>query len=268
MRTVKSITEILSLGAAPKLHGSKQTKKQEFTNSNWDIDRSGPRALHIGLYKEETNLRASDIEGAAPNINKFKSTRQGNDPLNPSYQLSKVEVRPVTPPKFIRDAMNIDDIDKSKPKADTMAGRKTRDVMAIDDIAGTRATQRHKARPSSNFNAIDYSDVTKMERKSKRCSNPLDPTYTHTDDNGKTFEIGVVAGSKPAKMPDAPKDKSAYGGSLNTKDIAGAQTSTKGLGVFANVTRRTEQMTSTNLDTKTVFGAQSGTLLKGPKTKR
>ena len=27
-------------------------------------------------------------------------------------------------------------------------------------------------------------------------------------------------------------------------------------------------MTSTNLDTKTVFGAQSGTLLKGPKTKR
>lgn len=27
-------------------------------------------------------------------------------------------------------------------------------------------------------------------------------------------------------------------------------------------------MTSTNLDTKNVFGAQSGTLLKGPKTKR
>ena len=68
-----------------------------------------------------------------------------------------------------------------------MAGRKTRDVMAIDDIAGTRATQRHKPRATSNFNVYDYTDVTKIERKSKRCSNPLDPVYTHTDDNGKTF---------------------------------------------------------------------------------
>lgn len=38
-------------------------------------------------------------------------------------------MRPATPPKFIRDAMVIDDIDKSRPKADMMAGRATRDVM-------------------------------------------------------------------------------------------------------------------------------------------
>ena len=79
-----------------------------------------------------------------------------------------------------------------------------------------------------------------MERKSKRCSNPLDPVYGHTDEDGKKMEIGIVEGSKPAKMPEPPKDRSAYGGSLQTTDIAGAQTSTKGLGVFANVTRRSE----------------------------
>ena len=79
-----------------------------------------------------------------------------------------------------------------------------------------------------------------MERKSKRCSNPLDPTYTVTDENGKATEIGCVDGSKPARMPSPPKDRSSYGGSLQTGDIAGAQTSTKGLGVFANVQRRTE----------------------------
>ena len=55
-------------------------------------------------------------------------------------------MRPATPPKFIRDAMNIDDIDKTRPKADTMKGRVTRDVMKVDDIAGTRAQQRHKPR--------------------------------------------------------------------------------------------------------------------------
>lgn len=49
------------LGAAPKLHGSKKINKAEFSNQNWDIDRSGPRALHIGLYKQETNLKTDDI---------------------------------------------------------------------------------------------------------------------------------------------------------------------------------------------------------------
>lgn len=137
--------------------------------------------------------------------------------------------------------MAIDDIDKSRPKADAMAGRPTRDVMKIDDIQGTRAQARHKPRQNSNgFTSYDYNDVTKIERKSKRCSNPLDPTYTITDENGQSVEIGVVAGSKPARMPDPPKDRSSFGGSLNTSDIAGAQTSTKGLGVFANVQRRSE----------------------------
>lgn len=40
------------LGAQPKLFGSKQVNKPEFSNQNWDIDRSGPRALHIGNPKD------------------------------------------------------------------------------------------------------------------------------------------------------------------------------------------------------------------------
>ena len=150
-----------------------------------------------------------------------------------------------------------------------MAVRKTRDVLRIDDIEGTKAQLRHRPRLNSGgYTTYDYNDVTKIERKSKRCSNPLDPTYTIIDESGKQVEIGCVDGSKPAKMPEPPKDRSKYGGSLVTGDIAGALTSTKGLGVFQNVTRRSEQMISTNLDTKNVLGAQSGTLLKGPKTKR
>ena len=108
--------------------------------------------------------------------------------MNPNYNLSKVEVRPATPPKFIRDAMAIDDIDKSKPKADIMAGRATRDVMKIDDIGGTRAQQRHKPRQNAGgYTSYDYNDITKQERKSKRCSNPLDPTYTVMDDDNKAI---------------------------------------------------------------------------------
>lgn len=39
-----------------------------------------------------------------------------NNPLNPSYQLPKVEMKPATPPKFIRDNLTNEDIEGAKPK--------------------------------------------------------------------------------------------------------------------------------------------------------
>ena len=41
---------LITLGAQPKLFGSKVTNKPELSNQNWDIDRSGPRALHLGIF--------------------------------------------------------------------------------------------------------------------------------------------------------------------------------------------------------------------------
>jgi hypothetical protein len=45
MVTVISINNFL--GASPRLHGSKEVNKPEFSNTNWDIARSQPAALHI-----------------------------------------------------------------------------------------------------------------------------------------------------------------------------------------------------------------------------
>jgi len=47
---------------------------------------------------------------------KFTTTRIGGDPLNPQYKVPVVEKRPVTPPRFVRDHMEIDDIDGARPK--------------------------------------------------------------------------------------------------------------------------------------------------------
>ena len=142
--------------------------------------------------------------------------------------------------------------------------------MKLDDIPGTKSKPRHQARErTTGFSAFDYSDVTKKPQVSMRCSNPLDPCYDHIDENGNKCEIGYVDGAKPAKMPDAPKEQAKNRcGSLSTTDIEGAQTSTKGLGVFAHAKRREEQMTSTNLQIKDVEGSGAGSLLKGVKTKR
>lgn len=55
-----------------------------------------------------------------------------NNPLNPSYKLSQVEIRPVTPPKFIRDHLKNDDIEGSKPKKPTYY--ETRDTILVSVI--------------------------------------------------------------------------------------------------------------------------------------
>ena len=70
----------------------------------------------MGLHKNETNLTTGDVHGAQPDATKFKTKRIGNDPLNPTYNLSKVAVRPTTPPRFIRDAMGVTDIEGTRPK--------------------------------------------------------------------------------------------------------------------------------------------------------
>lgn len=100
----------------------------------------------MGLYKEETNLKTNDIFRANPQAVKFTTKREASNPLNPHYSLSKVEYRPVTPPKFIRDQMQVDDIDKAKPKVDTRTAAQTKNIMKIDDIEGAVAHMRHKAR--------------------------------------------------------------------------------------------------------------------------
>jgi hypothetical protein len=192
----------------------------------------------MGLYKDETNLKTTDIAGAQPQVVKFQSKRVDHNPLDPKYNLSKVEYRPVTPPKFIRDQMSVDDIPSARPKVDKKSGVAVKNIMQTSDIDGTSSSVRHKARGRSNgYSSIDYQDVTKVVKTSNRCSNPLDPVYTVYDDDGKTMTIGEVDGSKPAKMPDQPTKKTGEykGGCLETGDIAGAQTSTKGKGIFANV---------------------------------
>ena len=65
--------------------------------------------------------------------------RWPSNPLNPQYELARVETRPITPPKFIRDQMSIDDIEGARSKQDWHKTAKTKEINKIDDIEGTRA---------------------------------------------------------------------------------------------------------------------------------
>lgn len=62
----------------------------------------------IELVKEEYNMRTDDIQGTHPNVMKDTiRTKRVTNPLDPQYVLSNVEQRPPTPPKFLRDNINI-----------------------------------------------------------------------------------------------------------------------------------------------------------------
>ena len=88
--------------------------------------------------------------------------------MNPEYDLPKFEVELPPPPKFIRDGMNISDIDgtKAKQKVYKFLG----DKMNVDDIEGT--SPKKKLHRSSKHDQ-EYKDV--YQKKEKKRDFPYNP---------------------------------------------------------------------------------------------
>ena len=70
--------------------------------------------------------------------------------------------------------------------------------MSIHDIDGTKAKPHTYSRAENKaYHCMDYRDVTNVNFKSTRTTNPLEPTYINRDEtkNMEICEIGRVAGS-------------------------------------------------------------------------
>jgi hypothetical protein len=185
-----SVSSQTVIGASPKVHGSKPIgNKLPWNLSNLDIERSSPRALHVGLSKQENNMRTEDILGAKPQCVKFQTTRLDTNPLNPKYKLQTAIYLPPEPMRFVRDQMSIDDIEGAKPSRKKHVDIQTRNNMDITDIDGAKPKYGHEIKErkegfgkSYNYNPMDYRDVTHTEFKSTRDVNPLMPTYIVRND--------------------------------------------------------------------------------------
>jgi hypothetical protein len=65
--------------------------------------------VSLELDRPEFNLATRDIRGTQPNAMKDTIvTGRHTDPLNPTYKLPAVEMKPPTPPKFLRDSIRVD----------------------------------------------------------------------------------------------------------------------------------------------------------------
>ena len=174
------------------------TNKIDFINKNDDIEKSNPKILHYPLNKPEYNLYNKDIEKSSPDVNQFKSKRNTN-PLQPKYKLSKLEDYPPEIPKFIRDSMDISDIQGASPSKKTYI--KLKDNLSEKIIEGAKRKVIYDPRKNfgkMKYHYIDYSDLNSETFKTKRNTNALDPIYIFKNkDGGKMYYYGPIEKSKP-----------------------------------------------------------------------
>ena len=234
------------------------TNKVDFINKVDDIDRTNPKILHYPLNKPEYNLTNKDIEKSSPQMNHLKTKRCTN-PLEPKYNLPKVEEYPPEIPKFIRDSIDIKDISGARPQK--YFQWKTRETFPINNhgIEGskTKETYVRKNLGSIKYHYIDYSDLTRDIFKSKRNTNPLDPIYGFKK-NEEIFKYGPIEKSKPQTQYPF-----FYQPALNLKldDIKGSNIGSK---------NKINKFNGNNyeLTTQDIKGCNVGSLKKGIVTQR
>ena len=244
-------------GAQPYLPGYKYINKPNFYAIE-DIDKACPQPRHRSLNKPSMNLLTADLPNASPNVLQFQTTRKDHNPLNPIYKLPSYEVKPNTPPLYLRDAINIDDIEGCKPSVYSKWQTRNSD---ISDIPGAKAqTRRLLNKPDLN-NPRDINTIEVFE--SKRVTNPLMPEYLCRDENNQLVTVGNVLGSQPRRTVNL--STSPHNRHLSTSDIEGASAGTKGNGPIGTKLRNYMRNST---DTNDINGAQAGTFKKGISTVR
>lgn len=99
------------------------------------------------------------------------------------YNLAKVEIRPPSPPKFVRDNIDIKDIDGARPNP-YMKYNIQRKNLYVDDIDG--AKPKKEWIPQGKQSTLDVKDINYYwEFKTKRTTDPLSPRYKVPDEENK-----------------------------------------------------------------------------------
>ncbi len=127
-------------------------------------------------FIESKTLRTDDIEFARPQCNGFKTNRITN-PIVPRYQLPYVPpVTPEPPRPFIRDSMNISDIQ-------TKIGSRISSNHKKEEIEGSSPMKLF--RTVEAVSRLDVKDINRdgtfTSARTSCPSDPLDPTYTWRD---------------------------------------------------------------------------------------
>lgn len=176
------------------------------------------------------------------------------NPLEPRYNLPTFTPEKIEIPKFIRDSMEIKDIEGAQPRK--YFKWKTGRPFVLEEIEGTKPKKPKERR--ANYSSYDYSDVTNFKFITKRCLNPLEPIYELKYGNGEDYIHGKIEGNEPMTYPPIIY---ADPFNLKTTDIIGTQIGSKNkLNRFSSE--------NYNLIIDDIEGSKSGSLRKGINGKR
>ena len=224
------------------------TNKIDFINKIDDIEYAQPKKEKI-LNKPNFILDVRDIEKAYPKKVNPNSQRHVN-PLNPVYKLPSYPIPPPpTPPKFIRDQMDISDIEKTSPNK--LFPLKMRPVKTYDEIIGNHPKKSYIRKKF--YDSFNYNDVSKKVKK-YRNTNPLDPEYD------KQYG-GYIEGSKPC-LPFYNFNSDNSKNSLCVDDIYGTLPGSKNY--YANFRYDNKE----RYETIDILGASANTKKNGINTNR
>lgn len=126
------------------IDGTKRINKyEEFYNKKplvADNTDDYPRRRVLRGNRPES-FKVDDIPGARKRVvDKMVLTKRRVNPLEPIYDYPKHIERVITPTKFLRDNISINDVEGSCPKP--VYHGSERPIMKVDDIDGTRAKQK------------------------------------------------------------------------------------------------------------------------------
>jgi len=191
------------------------------------------------------------------------------NPLEPQYQLPTAQERPATPPRFVRDAMGVSDIDGARPPPPaservTAARTTPLDVSDIDGACPSTVAERDKPAPRDILSSKTV-DAPAVQRhfRSSRVTDPQRPRHVM---HGRVIEDDDPGGRPRRHVGTAPPREAA---SLTTRDIEGATPGWRpphsGAAAIPSARRRQFRDVTSVAD---VAGAQASTMRRGLVTER
>lgn len=212
------------------INSKNQRPKSRETNSlkTDDISKSCPKKLFNFVDRPYNRFTNDDIDKTKPRAKCFMTNRPVTDPLNPQYDLpTDLPLEPYEP-KFLRDAMNVDDIRGTKPKIKIKDLKRAQPTNFVDDIVEKEKNKKFERQ--TVLDSLYVEDINnKTKFKSKRVTNPLEPQYQFRFKNEEPIVIGEIDKNK-SKVRHRKINKDEY--CLQIKDIEGAQASTFGNKMF------------------------------------
>ena len=167
-------------GSSPRKFGY-FFNKEDFTNKNSDIEKSSPKNYYQNINKISFNLTNDDIEFSKPQCVKNASTRHTN-PLQPKYIIKNPEILPITPSKFMRNTLEINDIKGTRPKKIGSDKNLFKEPIKKDIIKDSWPKKPYLRK--TKYEYLDYRDVT-TKNLNYRNTNPLSPIYNWSYVNDK-----------------------------------------------------------------------------------